>query len=116
MTHDKVFEALKLVYKTKQAASTWAVLMPSKFEIIMLTTNLAKANAKLHKMKSLGGGGSRGGGGGRGSGPGRGNGNHAAEKGSGSTNNKDRKWMLTRTTNTIKHPTKGYNMKWCKFC
>jgi hypothetical protein len=24
--------------------------------------------------------------------------------------------MLTRTTNTIKHPTKGYNMKWCKLC
>jgi hypothetical protein len=22
--------------------------------------------------------------------------------------------MLTRTTDTIKHPTKGYNMKWCK--
>ncbi len=24
--------------------------------------------------------------------------------------------MLARTTDTIKHPTKGYNMKWCKLC
>ena len=96
MTHDEVFEALKLIYRTEQAAGTWANLMPSKLEITMLITNLAKANTELHKMKlsggggGRGGGGSRGGGGGRGSGPGRGNGNHAAEKGSGSTNNKDR--------------------------
>jgi hypothetical protein len=122
MTHDKVFEALKLVYRMEQAAGTWANLMPSKFEITMLTTNLAKANAELHKMKSSGGcggrggGGGTGGGGGRGSGTGRGNGNHAAEKSSGGINDKDGEWMLTRTTNTIKHPTKGYNMKWCKLC
>jgi hypothetical protein len=122
MTHDEVFEALKLVYRTAQASGTWANLMPSKFEITMLTTNLTKANAKLHKMKLSGGvsgrgsGGSRGGGGGRGSGPERGNGNHAAKTGSGGTDNKDHEWMLTRTTNTIKHPTEGYNMKWCKLC
>jgi hypothetical protein len=24
--------------------------------------------------------------------------------------------MLTKTTNTMKHPTKGYDMKWCKLC
>jgi hypothetical protein len=24
--------------------------------------------------------------------------------------------MLARTTHTIKHPTKGYDMKWCKLC
>ncbi len=30
MTHDKVFEALKLVYRTEQADGTWADLMPSK--------------------------------------------------------------------------------------
>jgi hypothetical protein len=122
MTHDKVFETLKLVYRTEQAAGTWADLMPSKFEITMLTTNLANANAKLHKMKASGGGGSRGSGGsmggsgGRGSSPGRGNCNHATKKSSGSTNDKDCERMLTRTTNTIKHPTKGYDMKWCKLC
>jgi hypothetical protein len=122
MTHDKVFEALTLVYRTEQAAGTWVNLMPSKLKITMLITNFAKANVKLHKMKSLGGGGSRGGGGGkdggggRGGGTGRGNGNHAAKKGSGGTNNKDHEWMLTRTTDTIKHPTKSYNMKWCKLC
>jgi hypothetical protein len=122
MTYDEVFEALKLVYRMEQAAGTWANLMPSKLEITMLTTNLAKANIELHKMKSLGGGGGRGNGGGRGGGSsrgcgtGRGNGNHAAEKGSGGTNNKDLGWMLTRTTDTIKHPTKGYDMKWCKLC
>ncbi len=122
MTHDKIFEALKSVCRTEQAAGTWADLMPSKFEITMLTTNLAKANAKLQKMKLLGGGGSRGGGGRRGGGgdrgrgTGRGNGNHAAKKSSGGINNKDREWILTRTTNTIKHPTKGYDMKWCKLC
>jgi hypothetical protein len=122
MTHDKVFEALKLVYRTKQATGTWANLMPSKLEITMLTTNLAKANVKLHKMKSSGdgggrvGGGSRGSGGGRGGGTKRDNGNRAAKKGSGGTNNKDHEMMLTKTTDTIKHPTKGYNMKWCKLC
>jgi hypothetical protein len=116
MTHDEVFEALKLVYRTEQAAGTWADLMPSKLEITMLTTNLAKANIKLHKMKLLGSGGVRGGRGGRGGGTGRGNGNCAAGKGSGGINNKDREWMLTRTTDTIKYPTKGCNMKWCKLC
>ncbi len=55
MTHDKVFEALKLFYRTEQAAGTWANLMSSKLEITMLTTNLAKANNELHKIKSLGG-------------------------------------------------------------
>ncbi len=116
MTYDKVFEALKLVYRTEQAARTWANLMSSKLEITMLTTNLAKANIKLHKMKSLGGGGDRGGGGGRGGSTGRGNGDRAAGKGSGGTNDKDREWMLTRTTDSIKHCTKGYDMKWCKLC
>ncbi len=117
MTHDdKVFAALKLVYRMEEAASTWANLIPFKLEITMFTTNLAKANIKLHKMKSSGGDGGRGGGGGRDSGTGRGNGNHAAGKGSGGTNDKDREWMLTRTTDTSKHPTKGYNMKWCKLC
>ncbi len=116
MTHDKVVEALKLVYRTEQAAGTWADLMPSKLdlEITMLTTNLAKANVKLLKMKLPGGG--RSGGSGRGGSTGRGNGNHAAKKGSGSTNNKDSEWMLTRTTITIKQHTKGYDMKWCKLC
>ncbi len=47
MTHGKVFEALKLVYRMEQAAGTWTNLMPSKLEITMLTTNLAKANIKL---------------------------------------------------------------------
>jgi hypothetical protein len=122
ITHDKVFEALKLVYRMEQAAGTWADLMPSKIEITMLTTTLAKANVKLHKLKSSGGGRGRGGGGdrgggcGRGGGTGRGNGNRAAKKGSGGTKDKDGKWVLTRTTDTIKHPTKGYDMKWCKFC
>jgi hypothetical protein len=122
MTHDKVFEALKLVYRTEQTAGTWANRMPSKLEITMLTTNLAKANVELHKLKLLGGGGGRGGGGsrgsggGRGGGTGRGNSNCGAGKGSGGTNNQDREWMLTRTTDSIKHPTEGYNMKWCKLC
>ena len=58
--------------KMEQAAGTWADLMPSKHKITMLTTNLAKANVKLNKMKLLGSGGGRGGGGGRGSGTGRG--------------------------------------------
>jgi hypothetical protein len=53
MTQDEVFEALKMVYKTEQATGTWANLMPSKHKITMLTTNLAKANVELHKMKSL---------------------------------------------------------------
>jgi hypothetical protein len=116
MTKDEVFEALKLVYRTEQAAGTWTNLMPSKHEITMLTTNLAKANVKLHKMKSLGGGDGRGGGGGRGSGTRRGNSNRGAEKGSGSGNNaaESCSWMLARITNTIKHPSQGYKMKWCK--
>jgi hypothetical protein len=80
MTQDEVFEALKMVYKTEQAAGTWANLMPSKHEITMLTTNLAKANVKLRKMKLSGGGGGRGSGGGRGGGTRRGNGNCGAEK------------------------------------
>jgi hypothetical protein len=25
-------------------------------------------------------------------------------------------WMLTKTNDTIMHPTKDYNMKWCKLC
>jgi hypothetical protein len=25
-------------------------------------------------------------------------------------------WMLVKTTDTIKHPTEGYDMKWCKLC
>jgi hypothetical protein len=107
MTHDEVFEALKMVYRTEQAAGTWADLMPSKLENTMLTTNLTKANVELHKMKLSGGGsgrgvgGSRGSGGGRGSGTGRGNGNHGAGIGSGSTSNQDREWMLTRITVNI---------------
>jgi hypothetical protein len=122
MTHDEVFEALKLVYRTEQAAGTWANLMPSKLEITILTTNLAKANVELNKMKSLGGGGGRGsggcrgGGGGRGGGTGSGNGNCGAGMGSGSNNNEEREWMLARTTNNIKHPTQGYELKWCKLC
>jgi hypothetical protein len=44
---DEVFEALKLVYRMEQAAGTWANLMPSKHEITIITTNLAKANVKL---------------------------------------------------------------------
>ncbi len=60
MTQDEVFEALKSVYRMEQVAGTWANLMPSKHEITMLTTNLAKANVKLHKMKLLGGGSGRG--------------------------------------------------------
>ncbi len=116
MTHDKVFKALKLVYRTEQAAGTWDNLMLSKLENTMLTTNLAKANVELHKMKLSGGGGGRGGGDGRGGGNRRGNGNRAAKKGSGGTNNKDREWILTRTTDNIKYPTKGYAMKWCKLC
>jgi hypothetical protein len=24
--------------------------------------------------------------------------------------------MLTKTTDTIKHPTEGHDMKWCKLC
>ncbi len=93
----KFFEALKLVYRTEQASGTWANLMPSKLEITMLTTNLAKANVKLHKMKLLGGGGGRGSGGGRGGGGGRGNGtrrgkcNRGAGKGGGGTNDEDHK-------------------------
>ncbi len=53
MTRDEVFEALKLVYRMEQAAGIWANLMPSKFEIIMLTTNLAKANTCSPRSKSL---------------------------------------------------------------
>ncbi len=33
MTHDEVFEALKLAYRMEQATGTWANLMPSKFEL-----------------------------------------------------------------------------------
>ncbi len=85
--------------------------MPPKLEITMLTTNLAKANNELHKMKLLGGGGGRGSGSGWGGSTRRGNGNCAAGKDSGDTNNKDHEWMHTRTTDTIKHPTKCYDMK-----
>ncbi len=117
MTQDEVFEALKSVYRTEQAASTWANLLPSKHEITMLTINFAKANVKLHKMKLLGGGSGRGGGGGRGGGTRRGNGNRGAEKGGGSGNNAEScAWMLARTTDTIKHPSQGYGLKWCKLC
>jgi hypothetical protein len=119
MTHDKVFEALKSVYRTEQAAGTWANLMPSKHEITMFTTNLAKANIKLLKIKLSGGGGGRGSGGSRGSGGGRDSGGGRGSgtgRGSGGTNYKDCEWMLTKTSDTIKHPTKGYNMKWCKLC
>jgi hypothetical protein len=86
--------------------------MPSKHEIIMLTTNLAKANIKLNKIKLSGGGGGRGGG------TGRGNSNRGAERGGGGSNKKTTfyVWMLTKTTDTIKHPTKGYAVKWCKLC
>ncbi len=78
----------------------------------MLTTNLAKANVKLHKMKLSGGGGGRGGGCGRGGGTGRGNGNREAEKDGGGGNDAAMScaWMLARTTNTIKHPSQGYKM------
>jgi hypothetical protein len=122
MTHDEVFEALKLVYRIEQAAGTWADMMPSKLEITMLTTNLAKANVELNKMKlsvgggGRGGGGDRGGGGGRGGGTRRGNSNPGAGKGGGGTNDEEHEWMLARTTNTIKHLTEGYNMKWRKLC
>ncbi len=117
MTQDEVFEALKLVSRTEQAAGTWANLMPSKHEITMITINLAKANVKLHKMKSSGGGGGRGGGG-RGGVTGRGNCNHGAEKDGGSGNDAAMScaWMLARTTDTIKHPSQDYKMKWCKLC
>jgi hypothetical protein len=102
MTHGEVFEALKLVYWMEQAAGTWANLMPSKLEITILTTNLAKANIKLIKMKLLGGGGSKGGGGGRdssgdrGGSTGRGNSNRGAGKGGGGTNNEECEWMLKK--------------------
>jgi hypothetical protein len=92
MTHDKVFEALKWIYRTEQATDTRANLMPSKLEINMLTTNLANANVELHKMKALGGGSGRGNGDGRDGGGGRddatrwGNGNCGAGMGSGGTN------------------------------
>jgi hypothetical protein len=52
MTQDEVFEALKRVYKIKQAAGTWTDLMPSKHKITMLTTNLAKTNTELKKLKA----------------------------------------------------------------
>jgi hypothetical protein len=112
MTQDEVFEALKTVHKTEQAAGTWADLMPSNHEITMLTTNLAKANIKINKMKLSGGGGGRCGG------TGRGNRNRGAEKGGGGGNNAatSHVWILTKTTNTIKHPTKDYDMKWCELC
>ncbi len=38
MTMEEVFEALKTVYKSEQAAGTWSDLMPTKHEITMLTT------------------------------------------------------------------------------
>ncbi len=84
----------------------------------MLTTNLAKANNKLNKMKLLGGGGGSGGSGDRGGGTGRGNGDHGAEKGSGGGNDAAISYlrMLTKTADTILHPTKDWDMKWCKFC
>jgi hypothetical protein len=118
MTQDEVFEALKLVYRTEQATGTWADLTPSKHEITMLTTNLAKANIQLHKMKSSSGGGGRGGNGGRGGRTRRGNGNRGAGNGGCSGNNAAKfcTWMLKGTTNTIKHPSQGYKMKWCKLC
>ncbi len=115
-------DCFMMLLRTEQAAGIWADLMPSKLEITMLTTNLSKANIELLKMKSSSGGGGKGGGGGmgsgggRGGGTGRGNGNRGARKGSGDTKDQDREWMLTRTTDTIKHPTKSYHMKWCKLC
>jgi hypothetical protein len=92
--------------------------MPSKHEITMLTINLAKASNKLNKMKLLGGGGGRGGGGDRGGGTGRGNGNLEAKNGGGGGNDAAISclWMLTKTADTIMHPTKDYKMKWCKLC
>ena len=110
MTQDEVFEALKMVYRMEQAAGTWADLMPSKHKITMLTTNLAKANIELHKMKLSGGGGGRGSGGGRGGGIGRGNGNCGVKKGGCGGNNAAMScaWMFARTMDTIKHPSQGY--------
>ncbi len=117
ITQDEVFEALKLVYRTEQVAGTWADLMPSKLEITMLTNNFAKANVELYKMKLTGDGSGWGSGGGRDGGTGRGNGNCGAEKGGGGGNNAEScAWMLARTTNTIKHPSQGNEMKWCKLC
>jgi hypothetical protein len=71
-----------------------------------------------YKMKSSGGGGGRGGGGSRGSGTRRGKGNCGAEKGGGGGNDAAIlcTWMLARTTDTIKHPSQAYGMKWCKLC
>ena len=84
----------------------------------MLTNTLNKTKSELKKLKSSGSGGGRGtsgdkggreagrsnsGGGGRGS-------------GGGCQSQEDCAWMLVKITNTVKHPTKGYDMKWCKLC
>jgi hypothetical protein len=38
------------------------------------------------------------------------------EKGGGGGNNAEHEWMLARNTNTIKHPSQGYKLKWYKLC
>ena len=53
MTMEEVFEALKTVYKSEQAAGTWSDLMTTKHEITMLTTTpiaiIAKNNLLLYQ-------------------------------------------------------------------
>jgi hypothetical protein len=66
MTMQEVFEALKTVYKSEQAAGTWSDLMPTKHEITMLTTTLNKTKLELDKFKSSSHGGGRGTGGDKG--------------------------------------------------
>jgi hypothetical protein len=118
MTMQEVFEALKTVYKSEQAAGTWSNLMPTKHEITMLTTTLNKTKSELNKLKSSSNGGGRGTGGDKGGrGVGRGNnGGSGRGSGGGRQSQEDRAWMLVKTTDTIKHPTEGYDMKWCKLC
>jgi hypothetical protein len=116
MTMQEVFEALKMVYKSEQAAGTWSNLISTKHEITMLTTTLNKTKTELDKLKSSGHGGGRGTGvdkGGRGAGRGN-HGGGGRGSGGGRQSQEDRAWMLVKTTNTIKHPTEGYDMKWCK--
>jgi hypothetical protein len=118
MTMQEVFEALKTDYKLEQAAGTWSELMPTKHDITMLTTTLNKTKMELDKLKSSGRGGRRGTGADKG-GRGAGRGNHGGGgrgSGGGCQSLEDCAWMLVKTTDTIKHPTEGYDMKWCKLC
>ena len=106
ITMQEVFEALKTVNRTDQAAGIWSKLMPNKHKTTMLTTTHNKTKKEHNKLKSSGGGGGRGNGGDKG---GRGGSSNGGGGGRGSGGGQEPlesfAWMLAKITDTIKHPT-----------